>query len=190
VVITDASGGIRARSVGANPRLVVNVSGGPAWRLSRFSLGTRQYCGQLTTVRGPDHDSPAHNTMHGGRATLPTTCVDRRGTAAWAVSAFRVRPHDHGAPGFDSWDYSTQPARTVVLGVARRSRGITSVRVTGPGVATDLRPTANGTFAMFLPARIAPAALRFTVHRSDGRMERGVAGSGAVPDLVPSRRLK
>lgn len=190
VAITDASGHTRTRSVGANPRLVVNAGGGPAWRLSRYVLGTRQYCAQLTTVRGPDHDSPEHNTIHGGRATLPTTCVDRRAAAAWAVSALRVRSHEHGLPGFDSWDYGTQPARTVVLGVSRRSHTITQVQVTGPGVATALRPIANGTFALFLPARVDPATLRFTVHLASGRIERGTAGAGTVPDLVPSRRLK
>lgn len=188
VEITASDGRVTRQSLGARPGLVPDVGRAPAWRLVRYELGTRQYCAWLGDARRPLTQVITAQGPNGGRSSLPTACISRRGTAAWAAQALRMRSGQRGVPGFDRWRYTGRPRRTIVLGVARESGLVERVTVTGAGRPRVLTPALNGTFAVVLPAAVDPRALRFTVRLRDGRVQHGRSGHGIVPDLVPSRR--
>jgi len=189
VELTAAGGRVTRRSLGARPGLVPDLAGEPAWRLVRYELGTRQYCARLGDARRQTVRSGAPSTgPDGGGSSLPTACVARRATAAWAAQALRMRAGQRGTPGFDRWQYTGRPPRTILLGIARESQLVSRVTVTGAGAPRVLTPTSNGTFALVLPATVDPRALRLSVRLRDGTTQRGRSGHGIVPDLVASRR--
>lgn len=189
VEVTDAAGRRTLHSLGARPGIVPDVGGAPAWKLDRYVLGTRQYCAHLSDARYPA-SGPTGTDPGGGRASAPTTCIDRRASFSWAASAVRLRPGQHGRPGFDPWSYRRDSARTVVLGVARAPRTVVRVTVRGAGAPKTVEPAPNGTFALLLPASVDPAGLRFDVRLRGGRIEHGRPGHGTVPDIVPARRAR
>ncbi|MCA1569047.1 MAG: hypothetical protein LC798_01750 [Chloroflexi bacterium] len=188
VDLTAADGRITRRSLGARPGLVPDIGGEPAWRLARYEIGTRQYCTRLGDARRPRTRALSPSGPSGGGSSLPTACIARRGTAAWAVQALRMRPGERGAPGFDRWQYTGRPPRTIVLGIAREPGLVRQVTVTGAGARRVLTPARNGTFALVLPAAIDPRVLRFSVRLHDGTVQHGRSAHGIVPDLVASRR--
>lgn len=188
VELTAADGRNTRRSLGARPGLVPDVAGAPAWRLARYELGTRQRCARLGDARRPQTQVVTPSGPSGGGSSLPTVCVAQGGRFAWAAQALRLRPGQRGVPGFDRWQYTGRPPRTILVGVARTSSLVARVTVTGGGAPRVLTPTPNGTFALVLPATVDPADLRLSVRLKDGTVQRGGSGHGTVPDLVASRR--
>ncbi|MDP1847877.1 MAG: hypothetical protein Q8K79_08800 [Solirubrobacteraceae bacterium] len=188
VELTAPDGRVTRHDLGARPGLVPDIAGAPAWRLQRYVLGTRRYCAHLSDARGPADRFKAATTAGGGRASVPTACIAPHGRFDWAASALRLRPGQKGSAGFDRWDYGQRPPRTLLLGVARASRTIAEVIVTGAGAPRTLTPTSSGVFALLLPASVDPQRLRLTVRLKDGTTQRGRPGHGVVADVVASRR--
>ncbi|MDP2710135.1 MAG: hypothetical protein Q8O56_02860 [Solirubrobacteraceae bacterium] len=188
VELTAGDGRVTRRSLGASPGLVPDIAGAPAWQLVRYALGTRRYCARLGDARRPPDRSKAPGDPHAGASMLPTACIARRGTFAWAAQALRLRSGERGTPGFDRWRYSNRPARTILLGIARESTLVRRVVITGAGAPRLLTPASDGTFALVLPASVDPRALQISVVLKDGTTQRGRSGHGIVADPVASRR--
>jgi hypothetical protein len=190
VELTGPGGRVTRHALGAQPGIVPDIAGAPAWRLDRYTLGTRRYCAHLSDARGPLTQVITASSVTGGRASTPVVCVARRDRFAWAADAFGLRPGQHGTSGgFSRWDYVRRPARTVLLGVARAPGAIARVTVKGAGAPRRLTPAPNGTFALLLPATVSPRDLRLTVVLHDGTTQHGQPGHGVAPDLTVTHRV-
>lgn len=187
VELVERNGSVSRHDLGARPGLVADIRGAAAWRLRRYTAGTRQYCAQIGDARRPNRVS-ALTDAAGRGTTAPTACIAQRGRFDWAAQALRLRPGQGGVPGFDRWIYQGRPPRTLLLGVALTSGLLTRVTVTGAGAPRELTPTPGGAFALLLPVSVDPRDLRLVVHLKDGTTQRGRSGHGIVGDLVPSRR--
>jgi hypothetical protein len=182
VTLAFAGGRVERHNFGAAAGTVPDPAGDQAWRVDRLVLGTRQRCARVLSARP---------SATGIGFSGPTACLAiRGGTRAWAADARTLRPGEHGVAGFDGWNWRRAPARTVVWGVGRGDRTLTSVTLVGAGAPKRLALSHTGAFAAVLPASVAPAGLRLEVHLAGGAVESGRPGVGLVPDLVPSRRAR
>lgn len=158
---------------------IVDPEGGQAWKVELLKLGTRLRCGRVRIARAANHGDPS----------TPTACLGLKTTdRAWVAAARRFSAGQSGVPGFDSWSWHEHAPRTMVWGVARTSRALTSVTLLGAGPPRRVAISEQGVFAAILPATADPAALRLQVRLANGATQTGRPGDGLVPDLVKSRR--
>jgi hypothetical protein len=165
-------------SFGAATDTVVDPEGGQAWQVGAFKMGTRYRCAHVHLARNAS-----------GAPITPTACLGLKLTGrAWVADARTFNPGQRGLPGFDRWSWRRFPARTVVWGVGRISKSVESVTLLGAGSPRRLSVSAQGAFAIVLPATTDPATLRLEVRLSTGETQTERPGIGLVPDLVKGRR--
>ena len=166
-------------NLGAAPGTIVDPDGGRAWQVDAFKMGTRYRCAHVHLAR----------RTGGGAPITPTACLGLRLTdRAWVADARTLKPGQRGVPGFDRWSWQRFPARTIVWGVARRSKTVESVTLLGAGKPRRLPVSGQGAFAAALPASTDLAKLRLRIRLATGETQTERPGIGLVPDLVKARR--
>jgi hypothetical protein len=189
VTLRFAGGRTEHHNFGAATGTIPDPGGGQAWTVERYTLGTRFQCAHVRPARRSGAGIIVRADGSSDQVVTPTACLAlRTSDRAWVADARRLKPGDEGVPGFDRWGWQSNPARTVVWGVARNGKTLRSVTLRGAGEPRKLTISKQGAFAAVLLASVDPAKLSLEVALADGTVQHGKPGDGLAPDLVKSRR--
>ena len=143
---------------------------GTSWIVQREPPGFRgRTCARVRLARAP-LDAPV---------STQDLCVAWHGSRDWAAGARRYAPGQHGSrDGLHPWDWRSHAARTVVWGITRNPKEIDTVTLRGAGAPRAVAVSAQGAFAVVLPAWVDPRRLRLSVRYHGGREQRAGLAEG------------